>query len=201
MNKQNIGISLGWNCSSAMYGVGMKLREIKANGYNTCVFDEMNSNYPGIIQCIEDDFKYFLDLNYIELRNIGEMVIYNKKYKFWFNHESPGHANLYQTQNWPGGINHFVSNNFEKFIERYKNRINNFRNYLKSENNITFILDRYNATKLEDISLLVNTIKKNHPLLEFNFVFISSKDTNFIRTHHILMGFDENDEEIKRLDN
>jgi hypothetical protein len=199
INPMNIGISLGWNCESASYGVKYNLRKRKANGYNTCVFDEMVSNYPGIIECIQDDFKYFLDLEYIELKDIGEIVIYNKKYKFWFNHESPGHANLYKKQNWAGGINHFVDNNYEKFIERYQQRINNFRNYIKSKNNITFILNRYNTNKIDDIPSLVNTIKQVYPLLNFNFIFICTKSIDFIGYHLKLMGFDDSDDEVIRL--
>ena len=61
-------------------------------------------------------------IDYIELRNIGEMVIYNKKYKFWFNHESPGHANLYITEGWDHGTNHFVINNYEYLKKRYLNQ-------------------------------------------------------------------------------
>jgi hypothetical protein len=56
----SIGISLGWNCYPAMYGVGNNLRGKKENGYKTCPFDECVSNYDGIIKCLNDDFKFFL---------------------------------------------------------------------------------------------------------------------------------------------
>ena len=51
-------ISLGWNCSSATYGVQHKLRTTKKNGYKTCPFDEMITNYQGIVQCFLDNFQY-----------------------------------------------------------------------------------------------------------------------------------------------
>ena len=35
------GISLGWNCESANYGVANGIRSTKQNGYKTCPFDEM----------------------------------------------------------------------------------------------------------------------------------------------------------------
>ena len=57
-----IGVSLGWNCHPAVYAVYHKFRPRKTGGYNTCVFDLMISNYPGVVECIKDDFKHFLDL-------------------------------------------------------------------------------------------------------------------------------------------
>lgn len=67
------GISLGWNCSAAQDALTMGLRNTKNNGYNTCPFDMMITNYIGVCQCIEDDFKYFCDPNYLELRPAPDM--------------------------------------------------------------------------------------------------------------------------------
>jgi hypothetical protein len=121
------------------------------------------------LKCIEDDFKYFCNPNYLILRQepslksiLGENQtddqywIYNTYYNFAFNHESPGHGNLYLTENWSGGINHFVDNNFEKFIERYNNRINNFRYYLNSGAKINFVIYRYNSIPYELETLILN---------------------------------------------
>ena len=66
MNSE--GISLGWNCSAAQEGLVLNLRKNKNHGYNTCPFDMMITNYIGLCKCIEDDFKYFCDPNYLELR-------------------------------------------------------------------------------------------------------------------------------------
>ena len=63
----NIGISLGWNCHSAMWGVSNNIRDRKENGYNTCPFDIMVTNYPGICECINDDFKHLCDEKYLEI--------------------------------------------------------------------------------------------------------------------------------------
>jgi hypothetical protein len=67
-------ISLGWNCHSASTGVYMGLRKTKQNGYKTCPFDEMVTNYEGIIECIKDDFKYLCDIEYLELIKITKRI-------------------------------------------------------------------------------------------------------------------------------
>ena len=195
----SVGISLGWNCEPAIYGVNSGIRKRKEEGYTTCVFDEMVSNYPGVIQCLEEDFEGFVDPHNLELRNIGETMIYNTKYNFWFNHESPGHANLYITQNWEHGINHFIINNYKYFIERYKRRIENFRNYLRSGNHIYFILNRYNTRCVEKISKLNETIQRKYPDLSYEFVFCPTENSYFVRQHLVHMGFTEEDEEMKQL--
>ena len=143
-----IGISLGWNCYSASEGVRCGYRSTKCNGYKTCPFDEMNTNYDGLVLCLREDFKYFCDPTYLSLITFprectyypNETLIVNTRYGFIFNHESPGHADLYKTQSWVGGINHFVDNNFSRFIERYTRRIENFRSYVKSGNVIRFLI-------------------------------------------------------------
>ena len=56
-------ISLGWNCESAVKGVSMGIRNKKANGYTTCPFDECITNYNGVIECLKDDFKYFVEVH------------------------------------------------------------------------------------------------------------------------------------------
>jgi hypothetical protein len=169
------GISLGWNCSGSSDGTKLGLRNIKENGYKTCPFDMMNSNYIGMCKCIEDDFKYFCDTQFLELRKSPlnskhipnqkdeEMWIYNTYYGFSFNHEAPGHGNLFLSEKWVGGVNHFIENNFENFIKRYNNRINNFRNYLNECDYINFILWRYNSIPYE----LVDILKNKYPNLKF----------------------------------
>ena len=126
-----VGISLGWRCEAAQIALNNGIRTSRVDGYKTCPFDLMVSNYQGVIECIKDDFKYFLDPKYLSLvrapqvnshlyeyQNDDEFWIYNTYYNFGFNHESPGHSNLYIDENWEFGINHFVDNDFERFIER-----------------------------------------------------------------------------------
>ena len=96
----------------------------------------MISDYAGVIECITDDFKDFCNTDYPALAHNGEEnIIKNLKYNFYFNHESPGHANLYLTEHWQFGSTHFIENNYQRFIERYQARRNNFRNYLNDHNN------------------------------------------------------------------
>jgi hypothetical protein len=192
MNQQ--AISLGWRCESAQIGVSLGLRSTKSEGYNTCPFDLHNSNYPGIVECIKDDFKYLTNPKYLEVREgtfcsghfsmfnepLVERQIVNTHYGFVYNHESPGHANLYKSENWPGGINHFVDNNFEKFIERYNARVENFRNYLASGDKINFILMRYNSVPNE----LYKAIEETHPNLNFEIhSFINYSPYTYNMTH------------------
>ena len=146
-NTANIGISLGWTCNSAMFAVSKGIRNVKKSGYKTCPFDKMISNYTGLLECISDDFKYFVDPEYLTLKCLirpngtKDDMIYNTKYNFFFNHESPGHADLYKKEKWPNGKFHFVDNNYLEFIKRYTNRIENFRNYLiDPKNRITFVI-------------------------------------------------------------
>ena len=61
------GISIGYNCWAALYGIKKKLRLKKVHGYKTCPFDICITNYEGILKCIEDDFKYFTDPLHLKL--------------------------------------------------------------------------------------------------------------------------------------
>jgi len=63
---KSVGISLGWNCEGASRSVDMGIRGIRANGYTTCPFDEMLTNYEGLILCLKEDFKYFCDPTYLK---------------------------------------------------------------------------------------------------------------------------------------
>jgi hypothetical protein len=192
MYKMEESISLGWNCESASMGVALCIRNKKENGYNTCPFDECITNYNGIRLCIEEDFKHFCDIDYLKLIpakfSTGEIIkdeilIYNTRYNFIFNHESPDHANLYITQNWVGGKNHYIDNNFSLFIERYTRRINNFRYYCNNYK-ITFIMGKFN----NDYSELNEIIKKKYPTLAFNILsYIPSVQLTVFEEHHLLM--------------
>lgn len=198
MNK--IGISLGMTCDAAVWGINNDLRERKINGYKTCPFDEMLSNYPGVVECLKDDFKYFCDTNYLTIVDTTDgPFIFNSKYKFAFNHESPGHDNLHIKQQWNEGINHFINNNFTNFIERYNKRINSFREYLANPNNyINFLIERYNTFKV-DLWELKDALLLHYPNLKFNFNIIFIDNISARKVLQTLQFSDE-DEEINRLD-
>jgi hypothetical protein len=164
---KRIAISLGNTCKPAEYGVYMGLRDTKKNGYKTCPFDLMVSNYNGIIQCIQTDFSDFCNPDYLIIRD--DPVIYHTKYSFDFNHETPGHADLYLTEKWSEGTNHFINNNYKNFIERYNNRITSFRNYLNDPNNyIIFIITFfYDKNPDDDYLQLRNALKDTYPHLKY----------------------------------
>uniref|UniRef100_A0A6C0AFQ8 Uncharacterized protein n=1 Tax=viral metagenome TaxID=1070528 RepID=A0A6C0AFQ8_9ZZZZ len=200
-----IGVSLGFTCVSAVFGVNKKIRSTKKDGYNTCVFDTMISNYEGIIDCINNDFEGFCDPNNLELININtdyaiyphweqplnEQWVYNKKYKFLFNHESPGHANLYLTQQWES-IDYYIKNNFENFIIKYNKRINNFRNYINSGKFIIFIINKYDNNVYE----LERTLFLKYPKLNFKIITVicNIRDTEIFHRNILRMMKFENNE-------
>ena len=199
-----VGISLGWNCNSASYGVENCIRKRKIDGYMTCPFDEMVTNIKGVIDCLNDDFKYFYDERYLKLlyESESEKTIYNIKYNFAFNHESPGHADLYISENWPEGINHFTNNNYFHFKKRYLDRVTNFRNYLKDPNNyIRFIITTWMKTQDDiDIVDLKRAIEKHYPELKYEIIIIDDPHgMEFYVKHMKDMGFTEDDYELKRL--
>jgi esterase/lipase len=194
MNK--IGISLGWNCNGAIYGVQTGIRKKKEEGYLTCPFDEMVTNLSGIIKCFEEDFINFYNPDYLDLVEYkGDNLIRNKYYNFIYNHESPGHANLYITQNWKGGINHYINNNYEQFKNRYKRRIDNLLNYLNNtENYIIFILHGYTSEN-KNIQKLNNVLQNKFPNLKYEFFILEVHyDKTVIYEHYNLMGVSNTDD-------
>lgn len=190
----SIGISLGWDCGPAGQGVKLGLRPTKEQGYKTCPFDLMITNYLGVIDCIEDDFKYFCDPQYLHVLNIekdytylafkkGDRVIVNTKYNFIFNHESPGHGNLYIQENWENGQEHFIIDNFKALIERYTRRIQNFRNYIYDPNlYIRFIITKLNCNYYVSPGEHSNrgleiVIVKTYPSMDLKSEFITIDET------------------------
>jgi hypothetical protein len=176
-----VGISLGWNCYSAMHGVDVGLRQTKYNGYKTCPFDEMVTNYEGIVQCINDGLDPLTNPEYLRVihlpadarHNAHDDLIHHSKYKFWFNHESPGHANLYLSQNWPGGKEHYIANNYEKFRERYNRRIENLRAYCTSGDRVNFLITRFDAPMPE----LHDAISSTWPNLSYSIIRFDLENT------------------------
>ena len=173
--KKQIAISLGNKCSSA----GFRKKELgftKKTGYKTCPFDLMISNLNGIIDCLNTDFKYFCDPKFLKVKDLGtengedRFAIHHTKYKFVFNHESfnIGEAYLYARENWENGVYTFVNNNFEKLVERYTKRIDNFKYYCESDYYVTFILqflfDKYSDELMERLH---DAIKNRFPKLKY----------------------------------
>jgi len=195
---KNIAISLGNRCDTAIWAVENKFRENRENGYKTCPFDLCVSNYEGVVDCIKDDFLHLTDLNFLTLEYYGykdievlnafpkQLLIYNTKYNFCFNHESPCHANLDEIQEWANGPTHFIDNDCTLFIERYNQRVQNFRNYLNDSNNhIVFMFkwdkcngsDKCNGTdkcndRSDDCIELRNVLNIKYPKLSYSIYII-----------------------------
>lgn len=181
----NEAISLGWDCGPAIYGVTNNLRTKKENGYQTCPFDKMITNYKGMIQCIKDDFKFFCDPDYLKVITVKDQyyhlnfpvnstIIVNTKYKFILNHESSGHADLWKKEKWAKGQFHFEQDNFFEFIQRYKRRIENFQNYLNGNYEIKFIISKINNTPENNVEL-ENIIKEKYPNLKFTLILLEEE--------------------------
>jgi hypothetical protein len=193
--KVLIGISLGWNCVAAMHGVEKNIRRARAGGYKTCPFDECISSYNGVVKCIRDGFEDFTNTEHLELikgpspaGTGGESLIYNKKYNIIFNHESPGHADLYKTQKWPGGIDHFVANSFAEFKSRYNARVQNIKYYLglglDPHHHIVFIITKEN----DDFTELKEALNESYPGLSYDILYLPIDDVYFNIESKTIMG-------------
>jgi Putative papain-like cysteine peptidase (DUF1796) len=170
------GVSLGFDCRSAMFAKDNKIRKSKNEGYKTCPFDIMITNYYGVIKCINDKFKYFMDTNYLEITDNGEII--NTKYDFYFLHEihsSMLKVNAVKVSEFPTE-DHYTKNDFENLKIRYNNGVKNFNNYMKNTKEITFILNRLNPTHVE----LHKCIKNNYPNLKFDIMHIKENIKNRI---------------------
>lgn len=171
MTDYYVGISLGNVCYTAEWGVKNGLRLTKSQGYATCPFDLMASNYNGVIECIRNDFFDFCNPSYLVVNEHG---IFNTKYNFGFNHESPGHADLYLHENWPEGTNHFINNNFKHFIERYTTRIQSFQYYLTAPRTfINFMIQfKTEENPNDDFAKLREVLKLKYPQLNYTIHYI-----------------------------
>jgi len=178
-------ISLGWDCGPSVYSVENGLRVKKEQGYKTCPFDWMITNYNGIIECIKDDFKFLCDPEYLKVITITDKynylnfpinstVIVNTKYKFIMNHESSGHGNLFKDEGWPKGKYHFEMNNFEELIIRYTNRIKNFKYYMENEYEVTFVISKVNNT-IETNKELDKIVREKYPNTKIDFLLIEEE--------------------------
>jgi hypothetical protein len=149
---------------------------------------------------IWSNFKYFVDDSYLEVVEApfstggivqGEKLILNTRYKFCYNHESPGHAGLYISQGWAGGINHYVDNNFALLKDRYNKRIQAFRNYIHQGQNgseVTFIVFRYS----KNIQILEEALAEVYPNLNYKIIVQSPPDTvELVHLHYALMKVED----------
>lgn len=146
MTITNIFISLGYNCDPRIF-LKEKLEMSKNNGYLSCPFDLcITPSFQTLVNILQSDFcVFFDDIQCIDWGNAdgdrshagpGNMAISNNCGMI-FNHEGGGHSHLFEV----GKNNdyYFTENNFARFKERYNKRIENFRNYCRNANSVTFV--------------------------------------------------------------
>jgi hypothetical protein len=166
----SIYISLGYNCEPRIY-IKKKLKLTKNNGYKSCPFDLCITNFDALCKCIETNFeKFFDELKLIpgsntegnmEKTDLCGLNIINY-YNIIFNHESPTHSHLFfEGKN---DDEYYTRNNFLKFRERYENRITNFFNYIKNNDNIIFLYKKNPNDNINDekINYLNNLLKEKY---------------------------------------
>lgn len=140
----------------------------------TCPFDRMVTNMHGVLDCIKTDFKHFLDTKNLIMKPLqnhlaNSFMLEHKLYNFRFNHESnsmPAHKKRH------GGAYHYTRDNFTNWTTRYQARVNNFRNYCKTADHITFIIQHF---KEEDetfasVDQIKQTISSKYPTLNLDIV-------------------------------
>ena len=152
-----IYISLGWNCAPAILRK-YEFKCSKDNGYKTCPFDLCVTPYQGLIECLKTNFSNFFNLR------IENGIIMNE-YNMWFNHEAP--------------MELYANNNFEKFKERYINRINNFNNYITNNNEICFI----HSDPFHSSDEIANIMSNNYPNLKFKILSLHNSDIDLYKNH------------------
>lgn len=181
MVEDMVGVSLGWCCFPAMYGVSKGIRGRKVDGYKTCPFDLMNSNIKGVTSCFDTDFEDFCNPKYLSLQEREgplekRYIIVNTKLGFKFNHESPYHANLHERQKWEEPF-YFVRENFLKLQEIYQKRIDNFRTYCLL-GKVLFILQLRKESEQNLLLSLSRAIERAYPRLEYDFVVLPPDQKN-----------------------
>ena len=169
---------MGWDDDCASH-LSKSVRCKENNVYNYCPFDTIISDSKGLIDCINDDFKYFCDPNYLKVITFTDnydclkisansTMLIHTKYNFIFKHESSGYGNLWEIEKWQKGKFHFEMDNYSEFIKRYENRIQNFKNYLNGKYEVLFIIRKINNNSKTNIEL-ENKIKEKYPNLKFSF--------------------------------
>ena len=156
-------VSIGGDCDSRMM-IKSGLGYSKANGYKTCPFDLLLSTFVSARYHIETDFLEFFDgLHIIPSCPVGCEVcvrgphagrgLISNKTGIVFEHESPTHAHLFEGKGSPSGedferalakndTDFFVRNDFAELKKKYKERIVNFRNVIKENEEIIMVRSR-----------------------------------------------------------
>ena len=175
-----VTISLGYNCDPRIY-MKKKLNITKATGYKSCPFDLCITPYKALCKILETDFcDFFDDMKIIKWGNAkGDrtlagpgLTVVSNKHDMIFNHEGGGHSHLFQEGK--NDDEFYTRNNYEKFKERYTQRIENFRRYCKEFDKIKFIYNKSaNSSEKFDESYIKNLIIKTYGKKTINFVSLN----------------------------
>ena len=132
MNR-NKYISLGTFCMPRLKLAQYRIKPYRKQGELSCPFDLCFIQLDSVAKILENDFADYFDDLYFD----GEQEIWiNKKYSIKYIHD-----NL----------------NKKDFVDRYKNRIINFRNIIQNTKNLVFVQTLIDEVRNED---LYNNIKQ-----------------------------------------
>lgn len=142
ISKSNYEIvSVGQNCLPRLYLTRNFLKKTKKMGELSMPFDLATHSLLSVIDFIKTDFKNFFDwLTYMDTIEMSCWI--NEKYQNRYNHDSD-----------------CSKNERSKFITRFEKRINNFRNVIKSDKFVFFVLASY-SNKAEEVNRLYSIIKE-----------------------------------------
>ncbi len=131
-------ISLGRNCFSRRILTENGIKPAKSEGELSLPFDLCVTPINSVIEIIKNNFAdYFDDLEY----NYNQCSWYNKKYNIFYNHDRD-----------------CDEDNKEKLIERYKNRIENFRKIIKEDYYFYFTVTSDEKLKQDEVDKLYNLL-------------------------------------------
>ena len=165
-------ISLGYDCSVRSILTDWGLKPTKAMGELSYPFDLSFSPHQGVLGVLQNGFKDFFDnLSFNHETHLWE----NKQYGFYYNHDMD-----------------CTENDREKFVIRFKNRIQNFYKILDSDIPIIFVAyiqkgKTKNIKIIYKIFRLLKEKRKNKKsylvVLSEKAQFLFPKNTYILRIH------------------
>jgi tetratricopeptide (TPR) repeat protein len=155
-------ISLGFDCLPRTIATRWGIKPSRLQGEKSCPFDLAFHSYSNIYHLLKNDFQDYLDPQYLQTIPYdlypNKSIVFNTKYFCKFNHE--------YGESWQ-------KNNFLNFRERYRQRIENFYDYLHS-NPILFILNLPYDRPAFIPTELVDIIARKFPDLYFKILVINT---------------------------
>ena len=171
MAKYDAIISLGSDCLFKQYMTEMGYRKNKKNGEKTMPFDLAIHSYESVFNYLTKDFEEYTNPSNFEMNE--ENLIINKEIPIAFIHESEQFSKIIFDNKWikTDKSDNFASNNFEKLIERYDQRIKNIRELMTNKN----ILFTYHTTTNEHCADLFDFLLTQN--FHFDFLILNTNET------------------------